>query len=348
MAKILFILNEPWDSALTHYTSGVLSAAAREHETLLACLKGSFIDKHYWGLRFHISQSRNSPIDIKRLLSVILDYKPHLVVTIKGDATLDTCVLKTLNEHRIMRIFGEAKELKTPAICMDKIILPSAVIKKFLKPSLKKRVSVIRGFVDRRIFRFDPAERQKWRNRLGTKENELLIGAIGRLDLVKGYGLLIEAFAKSNMKAKLAIVGQEKSQKTKELEGLAFKYGIKERVIIINKRVENPAGFMSALDIGAISSIASEVIARVAFEFMSVGLPIVSTDVGMLPEIMKPSFSILTKPNPEDFKKALQQMASKNLKTCSKHALKEAALYDKNRFERLQLNQINALLTDCR
>ncbi len=348
MARILFVLNERWDSALTYYASGVLSAARRQHETLITCFKGSYTDKHLPGLRYHLSVNPSGSWSLfAEIRKITAAFKPHIVVTIKGDATLFAHMARIGKHMKIMRIFGEDKRLKTPDVCMDRIILPCELLKERLTGKASSKSVTIKGFVNRKLFRFDPEGRRWWRNRLGIKEKELLFGAVGRLDPVKGYKLLIKAFAESKISAKLLIAGEEKNLKASDLINTARRAGVEEKMILLPYRVVNIASLMSAFDAGVISSLSSEIIARVAFEFLSVGLPIVSTDVGMLSEIMKPCFSEIASPSIDSLKRALENMASRDLHKSSLAAFKEAEAYGKETFEKRQLNEIERLLSQA-
>ena len=89
------------------------------------------------------------------------------------------------------------------------------------------------------------------------------------------------------------------------------------------ERKKDISVFMSAVDIGVISSTSSEVIARVPLEFMSVGKPIITTRIGVLPEIIKSSFGLTAEPNAESLYHTMKKITKMDLKQMGKNARKE-------------------------
>ncbi len=139
---------------------------------------------------------------------------------------------------------------------------------------------------------------------------------------------MIESFAKANIEnSKLIIVGEEKGIKRESLIRLAKRLNVDDNIILITERRRDIVDIMSAFDIGVISSISSEVIPRVLFEFMSIGLPIATTDVGCLQEIADKSFSVLAEPTVYSLKSALKQISKADLIKMSAASLKEAEKY---------------------
>jgi glycosyltransferase involved in cell wall biosynthesis len=115
-----------------------------------------------------------------------------------------------------------------------------------------------------------------------------LMGVVGRLSPVKGHRVLLEAaglVAKQGRNFRLLIVGEEKEVSPAELRELARSFEIEDRLIITG-RVEDPLLHAAALDIGVIPSLGSEAVSRSALEFMSVGVPVVASLVGVLPEVI--------------------------------------------------------------
>ncbi len=336
--KIAFVLDEEWDSALTHYAYGAYKALAENHTLKLFCLEGSYIDKKHNGEKIYIERLRNknflkSFIGFKSLSTTFKLFKPDIVVTTRGDAAFFSCLLKKSFNFTLVRIFGENKRLKTPRNCVDTVILPADFLREKVDKRKVGRLHVIKGFADESIFKFNKTGRNRIRELYGIKDGELLFGSVGRLDEVKGYNVLIKAFSKIKNGSKLMIVGEEKAQKADELRSLAGSLGIDERVIIINERRKDIVDIMSAFDVGVISSIGSETIARVMFEFISVGLPVVTTDVGMLKETAEDEFCTLAKANDEQsLFEAMKKIEQKDIKKAKSLALIAAKEYSFKRF----------------
>ena len=117
-----------------------------------------------------------------------------------------------------------------------------------------------------------------------------LLGVIARLSPEKGHRFLLEAFAKIHSdfpQAKLIITGPDAREQTSDnLAEFSKTLGIADKVIFTGK-IEDVREVMSELTIGVIPSLSSEAICRVALEYMTWGIPIVATDVNILPEVVR-------------------------------------------------------------
>ncbi len=338
--RIAFILDETWDSALTHYAYGVFKSVWLLHKVKLFCLKDSYIDKKVGSDKIYIKNLRNKSVfkiisGLKSLSSAFETFNPDIVVTIRGDATFFSCLLKKRFKFKLVRIFGENKILRTPGDCIDGLLLPAEFLKSYIKKAVFPSLAV-KGFVDTDKFRFSKEGRKKIRNCYGIDDEEILFGAVGRLDKIKGYPLLIKAFAHSGIdNAKIMIVGEEKAYKKGDLEDIADSFDIRDRIVIINERRQDIVDIMSAFDVGVISSIGSETIARVMFEFMALGLPVITSNVGMLKEIADDSFCIVAEANNEySLADAMESMVSADMSSMRKKSQESASLYSFENFER--------------
>lgn len=139
---------------------------------------------------------------------------------------------------------------------------------------------------------FDPKvwDKSHERSRLGLREDHLVIGFVGRLIQGKDVGFLVRAFARFLTRVQeladrciLLICGPDGGA----LEGIL---GEVQRLELEDHfrylpPPENVAQVMSVLDIFAMSS-KSEGLPTVILEAMSMGLPIVSTATGSIPEVV--------------------------------------------------------------
>ena len=118
--------------------------------------------------------------------------------------------------------------------------------------------------------------RAEARQQLGLKENDCVIGSIGRLVAKKRHEVLIKGFAElANQRLKLLIVGE--GPRRKELQELAEKLGVEQQVVF--------AGFharanrlVKAIDVFVLSS-GEEAFGVVILEAMLGKIPVVSSDV---------------------------------------------------------------------
>lgn len=104
-------------------------------------------------------------------------------------------------------------------------------------------------------FAFDSSARKKTREELGVKENERLIGTVGRCTPHKNQSFLLEAFAlalKQNPALKLLLVGDGPLRAS--LEDQSKKLGI-EHACIFYGFTDNVAPFYSAMDLFCLTSV---------------------------------------------------------------------------------------------
>jgi len=71
------------------------------------------------------------------------------------------------------------------------------------------------------------------------------------------------------------------------LRGWIKEHGIESITAITGKRPDIPA-CLNALDLGVVASLWSETIARAALEIMATGVPLISTGVGVMPDLLEP------------------------------------------------------------
>lgn len=126
------------------------------------------------------------------------------------------------------------------------------------------------------------------RNDLGIRQDERVIGVIGRLKPDRGYDIILRAFKKvkdRQGKVRLLIMGRssqiEESIK-KPLAGL----GLEQDVILAGYRVEDYFSIIAVFDIFVMMRAGSDGSARALREVMGMGRPAIVSDAGMLPELV--------------------------------------------------------------
>jgi len=148
-------------------------------------------------------------------------------------------------------------------------------------PVKAERVRVIHHGVDLEEFNLDEKIRRKIRDEFHVKENEMLIGTIGRLQEGKGHLEFLdmaEAIHKEFPNTKFLIVGEatrgEEFRAEKIYERIR-QVNLGDNLILAGFRKDIPA-VLSAMDIFAFPSRA-EAFGLVLIEAMAAGLPVVST-----------------------------------------------------------------------
>ena len=169
----------------------------------------------------------------------------------------------------------------------DAIIAPSAQMRDTLvdfhgiSPT---KVSVIHhGF---ELDRLDPAgvDGGRVRAELGLG-GRLVIGSIGRIFWIKNQEGLVRAFAgtlPSAPDATLLLVGDGDPG---PLRALARSLGIADRVVVLGRRRDVPE-LLASIDLFVHPALA-ESFAMVIVEAMAIGRPVVSTPVGIAPEVLE-------------------------------------------------------------
>lgn len=119
--------------------------------------------------------------------------------------------------------------------------------------------------------------------------NKVVIGAVGRLQKVKNYGLLIRAFAQLKQQehlrdnVSLLLVGD--GPERENLTALAHELGVDNEVFFAGAS-SNVAAYLQLMDVFVLSSLV-EGISNTILEAMAASLPVVATAVGGSVELVR-------------------------------------------------------------
>jgi len=246
---------------------------------------------------YHLTKSEGlTPLLSLKIASLIRNLKVDLIHTHNvgpliygGLASVITGLPLVHTEHsrlprheKRLRSIEKLLSLKASKIvAVSKCIADQLIDEQGIKPD---RVKVIPNGVDVELFGNARQEREDVREELGIEDTEIVIGTVGRLAAVKDYTTLIQAFAlvKAGGEGTIKLLMVGDGPERKKLEKIADEIGVREHVIFLGMRDDVPR-LMAAMDIFALSSV-DEGLPLAALEAMSVGLPIVATDVGGIPE----------------------------------------------------------------
>lgn len=156
----------------------------------------------------------------------------------------------------------------------------------------ENKVWLIHGGVDRERFRFDAQGRERVRAEFGYGPRETVIVLAGRFDKVKGQRETLEAvsrlvYGQSYRRVRLMLLGFGSATGEDVVRGWIREFKL-ERFARITGRREDVAACLSAADIGIVASLWSETIARAALEIMAADRPLISSDVGVMPDLLPP------------------------------------------------------------
>ncbi len=159
----------------------------------------------------------------------------------------------------------------------DLIIAVAEGVKRDLVSSFgapSEKIVVVHNPIDLELIRQRSSEPLEQAPYAGN--NIRLVVAVGRLVKLKGFDLLIQAFARPARQfgAKLVIIGDGEERET--LQELVTDLGLADSVFLIGER-ENPWKYMARADLFVLSSL-TEAFPSVLGEALAVGKPILATD----------------------------------------------------------------------
>ena len=160
----------------------------------------------------------------------------------------------------------------------------------------RDRTIVILNAIDPKAFRRMPEKRVALREALSYAPDEVVIGAVGRVEVQKRFDLLLKVFAslaQAQPKLRLAIVGDGSLRA--ELVAMASTLGVGDRCQFLGQR-EDICDLHHAFDL-FVQSSEYEGTPNAVLEAMALETPIVATDVGGTRELALPGVHALIVPN---------------------------------------------------
>lgn len=241
-----------------------------------------------------ISLDQKSPFDfysLKKLRKILQKLSPNLVVThllypdIIGrffvqffvSCKVISSIATTYNSPRyfIARLF----ERLTHPICAGYMANAHAVkqayIEKFKVP--KEKITVIQTGMDTNFFKtLEP--KNSLRQELGIQHDDMVVICVANLHPNKGHRYLLEAFEKAyqqNNHIKLLIVGD--GIEKENLKQQTIGYNSKNSILFLGQRPDVP-DLLALSDIFALATF-FEGMCNAIMEAMSIGIPIITTDI---------------------------------------------------------------------
>ena len=142
--------------------------------------------------------------------------------------------------------------------------------------------------------RFLPADRQQARRALGLEPHLRYIGIVATLRSWKGHHYLIDACNQlKNENWRLLILGD--GPRKIYLQEMVARLNLGERVAMLGQR-DDPERWLPAFDVFCLPSYANEGVPQALMQAMFAGLPIVTTPVGSISELLEHETSALIVP----------------------------------------------------
>jgi glycosyltransferase involved in cell wall biosynthesis len=143
----------------------------------------------------------------------------------------------------------------------------------------ESRISFIPNGIDTSYYSQDIMQRAQTRQELDLRDSDFVIGFSGRLDPIKNFNLMLDIFTKcinNNQNFKLLIVGD--GPERKHIESLCLQRNICKHVRLVGQK-QHVIPYLRAMDVFLLTSLREQMPLTV-LEAMSVGLPVISTNVG--------------------------------------------------------------------
>ncbi len=195
---------------------------------------------------------------------------------------------------------------------------------------INKFLLIPNGF-DTDIFKPIPKARIKIRRVLKIKDDEIVLGSIGRYDSTKGYFYLIDSLSalnKENIRFKVILIGNKINQGNKDLMKKIKENNLENRVFLLGEKNNIPY-YLNAFDIFILSSN-SEAFPNILGEAMSSAIPCISTDVGDVRSILGNYGFFVPTNNFIKMARAIKKVMSLSIETRAKIGLKCRERIEKN------------------
>ncbi len=173
--------------------------------------------------------------------------------------------------------------------CASRLVVVSRDLESMMESQFQlssDRIRFIGNGIDTDFYSPNASEREKVREELGIQADEVAIGYAGRLDPVKNFPLLLEAFElslRTDRGFKLIVIGDGPDREG--IEQFCREYDIQDCVRLVGQQ-ESVLSFLRALDVFALTSF-REQMPMSMLEAMAVGVPILASAVGEIPSILK-------------------------------------------------------------
>jgi len=250
-------------------------------------------------------RSKIDPFAIVRIARHVRDSGSDIVHTHLSTSSINGCLAARLARRpAVATVHGLSGKLSFA--WADHLIAVSNVVRNHLidQGVRPEKVSVVHNGIR-------PIDGRPWveaRHELGLAEGEFAIGTVARLTPLKGIHHAIHAMPRvlaDRPNAILLVFGDGDERAT--YEALCRSLGIESRVRFFGYRAD-VRSLLPGLDAFVFPSL-REAMGIAVVEAMMAGLPVAATDVGGLPEVVRPGAGLLFSPgNPHEIADALLKL----------------------------------------
>jgi len=313
MMRVIQVVNVRWFNATAWYGLELARLGnAAGHPSLVLGLPGSdplrqaeALSLPHAGLPFNTRTPLAWPGLFARMRDIVRDFQPDVVNCHRGEAFVFWAILRTLlpvaQRFALIRTRGDQRLPRANPVntwlhtrMADAVITTNQRMTRYFAGTVgvpAAQLSTILGGVDTGRFAFAAQKREHMRAALGYAPDDVVIGLLGRFDRVKGQKECLEAVAslvREGLPVRLLLIGFATATSEEEVLAWMHEAGLDEQRVRITGRVDDVPAYLAALDVGVIASLWSEAIARAALEIMACDRPLLSTDVGVMPDLLPP------------------------------------------------------------
>ena len=269
------------------------------------------IKKHFNDLHFinFANNYRFNPFNIIKLYKILKQNDIHLLHCHGNKSILLGSILKNFLNIKLVATVHAFKSRQQSVNNYDVVIKVNKSIKLY-----HPNVVLVRNWVKPNLS-----------SKISTRDGPFI--AIGRLERVKRFNLLIDAWEEIDMP--LVIIGE--GSKKKNLESLISKKNLSSRITLMGQLPENQLSKIFESARGLIITSKHEGGPRVALESLSYQIPVFGSAVGYLTELLSEELVA----NPED-----EEQIIKTIRSCAHNAdkidIREAT---KNVLNKFSLNK---------
>lgn len=134
------------------------------------------------------------------------------------------------------------------------------------------------------LSRYRPGDKAQARAKLGLPADKKIIGMVATLRSWKGHRFLIDAMLDPKLDGTVAVLVGDGPQEPNLLKQVEER-GLKERIIFAGRR-EDVQDWLRAFDVFVLPSTGNEGIPQALMQALATGLPVVTTPVGAIPELV--------------------------------------------------------------
>lgn len=306
--KIFQVINVRWFNATAWYAIYLSKLLSDDgHDVIVLTLENTPPDQkaRELGLKtIPLDLNTNNPLRLAKtcgqIIALLRTYRPDIVNCHRGEGFFLWGLLKLANfGYRLIRTRGDQRLPKSDAFnrwlhakVADAVVVTNRRMAQHFLSKMKtpeSAVWLIQGGVNKTQFAFDEKGRTSVRKEFDFASENHVVGLLGRFDRVKGHRELIETVARlrsqGNENIRLFLIGFDTAMDSNQIRLWLQEYHVEDITRISGKR-DDVAACISAMDTGVVASLWSEAIARAALEIMAAKRVLVSSDVGVMPDIV--------------------------------------------------------------